>query len=80
MARPLAFNELLVKTPAAPFAVRISDEHLRARGMLLRDGAGRPHLGAPIRFAAEPAHPDLSVPALGQHDAMLGAPDGQGAA
>lgn len=39
-----------------------------ARGMLLRDDDGNPHIGPPIRFASEPARPDLRLPALGQHN------------
>ena len=37
MDRPLDFNELLVKNPAATFAVRISGESMRDRGMLPGD-------------------------------------------
>jgi len=41
------------------------------RGMLLVDGEGVEHLGVPIRFAREPASPDLRVPELGEHSAEL---------
>jgi DNA polymerase V len=37
MDRPLDFNELLVKNPAATFAVRISGESMRDRGLLPGD-------------------------------------------
>ena len=37
MDRPLDFNELLVKNPAATFAVRISDESMRDKGLLPGD-------------------------------------------
>ena len=37
MDRPLDFNELLMKNPAATFAVRISGESMRDRGMLPGD-------------------------------------------
>ena len=37
MDRPLDFNELLVKNPAATFAVRISGESMRDRGMFPGD-------------------------------------------
>ncbi len=57
--------------PVQTFPEALADAHLQARGMLLRDEAGRVHLASPIRFAAEPAQPDLSVPALGQHNGMV---------
>lgn len=37
--RPLDFNELLVRTPAATFAVRIAGESMRDRGLLPGDVA-----------------------------------------
>lgn len=43
----------------------------RQRGMLLHDAQGHPHIGAPIRFRAEPARPDLQVPALGADGAAI---------
>jgi len=45
----------------------IDDPNTRARGMLLEDERGRPHLGVPIRFAREPAEPRLRAPAFGEH-------------
>jgi crotonobetainyl-CoA:carnitine CoA-transferase CaiB-like acyl-CoA transferase len=49
------------------------DANVAARGLLLRDALGRPHLAPPIRFAAEPARPTLHEPALGEHtDEVLG--------
>jgi crotonobetainyl-CoA:carnitine CoA-transferase CaiB-like acyl-CoA transferase len=41
------------------------------RGMLLVDEQGVEHLGVPIRFAREPASPDLRVPEFGEHSAEL---------
>lgn len=35
-----------------------------ARNMLLRDAQGNLHIGSPVRFADEPAQPDLRLPAL----------------
>jgi crotonobetainyl-CoA:carnitine CoA-transferase CaiB-like acyl-CoA transferase len=49
----------------------LQDEHLNARGMVLTDALGRRHLGAPIRFLAEPARPNLQEPALGAHGEEL---------
>jgi crotonobetainyl-CoA:carnitine CoA-transferase CaiB-like acyl-CoA transferase len=43
------------------------DPHVVARGLLLRDSQGRPHLAPAVRFVAEPARPDLGEPRLGQH-------------
>jgi crotonobetainyl-CoA:carnitine CoA-transferase CaiB-like acyl-CoA transferase len=43
------------------------DPNVAARGLLLRDALDRPHLAPAIRFAAEPARPDLREPALGEH-------------
>jgi crotonobetainyl-CoA:carnitine CoA-transferase CaiB-like acyl-CoA transferase len=44
-----------------------ADPNLVERGMLLRDDAGRPHLGSPIHFLAEPPRPVLRAPALGEN-------------
>ena len=44
----------------------------REREMLLVDDAGREHIGAPMKFLREPAHPDLVAPAHGeQTDSLL---------
>ncbi len=37
------------------------------RGMLLRDAEGNAHVGVPIKFAREPAQPDLRLPEYGAH-------------
>jgi len=50
----------------------LDDPQLAARGFLLRDGEGRPHLGNPIRFRDEPAEPRLEAPLLGQDRAAAG--------
>lgn len=42
----------------------LDDPHTHARGMILRDEAGRRHIGSPIRFRTEPATPRLSAPEL----------------
>jgi crotonobetainyl-CoA:carnitine CoA-transferase CaiB-like acyl-CoA transferase len=44
-----------------------ADAQLLARGMVLRDAEGRPHVASPIRFLDEPAVIDLDAPALDQH-------------
>ena len=40
-----------------------------AREMLVRDEAGNPHIGVPIKFAREPGRLDPTLPALGEHTA-----------
>lgn len=45
----------------------LADEQLQARGFMLTDDLGRRHLGPPIRFADQPARPDLHAPALAEH-------------
>jgi crotonobetainyl-CoA:carnitine CoA-transferase CaiB-like acyl-CoA transferase len=52
-----------------PEALR--DPQLLARGMVLRDDAGRPHIASPIRFLGEPAVYDLSAPALDEHHDLV---------
>ncbi|MBB3180922.1 CaiB/BaiF CoA-transferase family protein [Variovorax sp. Sphag1AA] len=49
----------------------LQDPHLLARGMVLRDAEGRPHIASPIRFLDEPAEYDLDSPALDQHHHLL---------
>lgn len=41
------------------------------RHMVLRDAAGRRHIGTPIKFEREPAVPRLAAPALGVHTAEV---------
>lgn len=43
------------------------DPQLMARGMVLRDADGRPHIASPIRFLHEPSTPALDSPLLDQH-------------
>lgn len=48
-------------------------ENLIARGMIIRDEDGRPHVGPPIHFRHEPAKPVLREPRLGEHtESLLG--------
>jgi crotonobetainyl-CoA:carnitine CoA-transferase CaiB-like acyl-CoA transferase len=52
----------------------MEDPHVLARGMVVRDAAGRRHLGVPIRYAEEPARPRHALARLGEHtDETLGA-------
>jgi crotonobetainyl-CoA:carnitine CoA-transferase CaiB-like acyl-CoA transferase len=45
----------------------LEDENVLARGMILRDGAGRRHIAPVIRFRDEPSEPKLDAPVLGAH-------------
>ncbi len=38
------------------------DANAAARGLLLRDAHGNPHIGPAIKFAGEPVEPNLAVP------------------
>ena len=42
-----------------------------ARGMLLHEAGGNPHIGNPVKYAVEPGIPDLRLPALGEHTAEI---------
>jgi crotonobetainyl-CoA:carnitine CoA-transferase CaiB-like acyl-CoA transferase len=59
--------------PVQDLEEALNDKHLLARNMILRDPQGHRHLGVPIKFHDEPARPNLTVPACGEHtDAVLG--------
>jgi crotonobetainyl-CoA:carnitine CoA-transferase CaiB-like acyl-CoA transferase len=47
------------------------DPQAEARGMRLLDGEAREHIGIPIKFAREPGHANLTLPALGEHNAAF---------
>ncbi len=49
----------------------VAHPNLLARGMVRRDETNRRHVGPPIRFRHEPAHPMLREPALGEHTASV---------
>lgn len=53
----------------------LEDNHLAARGLILRDAQGHRHIGPPIRFRNDPARPSLSAPALGADQAEIVSPD-----
>ncbi len=57
--------------PVRTLQEAIRDPNTRARGMLLVDGEGCEHLGVPIKFAREPARPELGVPEFGQHSDQI---------
>ena len=48
------------------------DPHTLHREMLLRDAGGHRHIGVPIKFADEPAQPNLSIPDYGEHSVEIG--------
>ena len=47
------------------------DPQTLARGMVLHDDAGRPHIASPIRFLNEPGVPNLNSPQLDEHHSLL---------
>ena len=48
------------------------DPHTLHREMLLRDANGHRHIGAPIKFADEPAQPNFDIPDYGEHSVEIG--------
>jgi crotonobetainyl-CoA:carnitine CoA-transferase CaiB-like acyl-CoA transferase len=57
--------------PVNTFPEALNDPGLAARGMILRDEAGRRHIAPPIHFQQEPARPNLRVPAVGEHTRQI---------
>ncbi len=58
--------------PVLPLRDALAHPHAHARQMVRVDDAGRQHVGSAIKFRHDPAQPDLSIPALGEHtDAIL---------
>ena len=53
--------------PVRSLTEAIDDPNTSERGMVLVDERGRRHLGVPIRFAGEPAQPQLRTPSFGEH-------------
>jgi len=49
----------------------LQDPQVIARGIVVHDNEGRPHIGSPIRFLNEPAELNLESPALNQHHNLL---------
>ena len=49
-----------------------ADPHTLHRRMLLTDGQGNPHIGVPIKYAEEPAEPNLKLPGYGEHSVEIG--------
>jgi crotonobetainyl-CoA:carnitine CoA-transferase CaiB-like acyl-CoA transferase len=49
----------------------LHDPQVMARNLLVADEQGRAHLASPIRFATEPARPNLREPELGEHTAEI---------
>ncbi|SDD74513.1 CaiB/BaiF CoA transferase family protein [Paraburkholderia lycopersici] len=49
----------------------LEDDNAVDREMVLTDEAGRRHIAPPVRFARQPAAPNLRAPALGEHNGAL---------
>jgi crotonobetainyl-CoA:carnitine CoA-transferase CaiB-like acyl-CoA transferase len=58
--------------PVLDLKQAFAQDHVKARGMLMRDSHNMPHVGVPIRFQNEPARPSLAVPELGQDNMRYG--------
>lgn len=59
--------------PVKDLKEAMDDPQLAARNMILRDAQSHRHLGVAMKFSAEPARPQLSIPNYGEHtDAVLG--------
>jgi len=50
----------------------LDDQSVQARGVVLKDEAGREHIAPVVRFLHEPAAPRLKEPLLGEHDDLVG--------
>ena len=61
--------------PVKTIKEAFEDPQVLARGMLLRDGPGRKHIGPAIKFQREPAKPVLREPLLGEHNSEFFGPD-----
>lgn len=48
-----------------------ADAHTHHRAMCLRDEAGNPHVGIPLKFAQEPGRANLQLPEYGEHSIEL---------
>jgi len=57
--------------PVRSLADAVDDPNTGERRMVLVDGRGRRHLGVPIRFAGEPAQPQLRTPTCGEHTEQI---------
>lgn len=53
--------------PLRSLSAALGDAHTLDRQMILQNSAGDRQLGVPIKFAEEPAQPDLEPPSLGAH-------------
>lgn len=49
----------------------LEDDNAVVRNMVVTDEGGRPHVAPPIRFAGQPAVPNLRAPVLGEHNAAI---------
>ena len=77
-AKPLAHWETFFApldvsyAPVNTLREALDDENVRAQGLVQKDATGREHIMPVARFRNEPAEPDFSEPALGQHNNLIG--------
>jgi crotonobetainyl-CoA:carnitine CoA-transferase CaiB-like acyl-CoA transferase len=50
----------------------LDDQSVQARGVVLKDEAGREHIAPVVRFLHEPAVPSLKAPSLDEHRDLVG--------
>ena len=78
---PLLNGMDLAWAPVRSLHEAVHSEQAAARGMLVHEPIGQPHLGLPIKFKHEPGRLDTRLDALGAStQAVLGLPGGQGGA
>jgi crotonobetainyl-CoA:carnitine CoA-transferase CaiB-like acyl-CoA transferase len=70
---PILDELAIAWAPVRTLHEAVTSEQARARGMVVEDPPGQPHLGLPIKFQREPGRLDPSLDALGAStDAVLG--------
>ena len=60
--------------PVRDLYAATQEAHLQSRDTIHVDESGAHHLNNPIRFQHEPAQPDWSLPAVGDHNHLAGMP------
>ncbi|MFN0116467.1 MAG: CaiB/BaiF CoA transferase family protein [Paracoccaceae bacterium] len=69
-----ASGQDLAFAPVLDLHEAFAQPQVAARGMLMRDDQGNPHIGNPVKYREEPCAPDLRLPRLGADNALPGGP------